>query len=453
MRRLWVIVLGAVAPLLDSTIVTVALHHLSLSWHTSLPTIQWVMTAYLLAMALAMPLTNWASNRFGAKRMWIAGLTLFIGGSVLAGLSWSVGALIAFRIVQGMGGGFMMPIMTNLMVQSVDRRQLGPLMAIVSLPAVIIPIFGPVIGGLIVSHLSWRWIFYVNVPICVPAIILAVKIFPRSLARPRPSALDGWGLVWLAPALAGILFGLSAMGSHTSWLQAPIIVPLAIGFVCLGIYSIHALRTTKDPLIDLRLLRIRSFTASSLLLYLSGVALYGSLLVVPLYYQDIRHQTALMAGILLAPQGLGSLLPRTFVGKTVERVGIRTWVLVGVLAAALGSVPFGQVGPHTSEWLLAGSLVLRGAGLTAITIAVMVGAYRDVPPISVPSASSMTRILQQVGGAFGAAVLALILARSLHTLAPLDAARGYGRAMWWSIGFLGIMLVPAWWLPGRSQSQ
>lgn len=156
-----------------------------------------------------------------------------------------------------------------------------------------------------------------------------------------------------------------------------------------------------------------------------------------------------MAGLLLAPQGLGSLLPRTFVGKTVERVGIRNWVLIGIAAAASGSILFGQIGPHTFEWLLACSLVVRGAGLTAITIAVMVGVYRDVPPLSVPSASTITRIIQQLGGAFGAAILAMILARCLHSITPVDAARAYGKTMWWSIAFLGITLIPALWLPGK----
>jgi MFS family permease len=179
-RRLWTIILGVFEPALDSSIVSIALPRISASWHTPLATVQWVMTAYLLAMALAMPLTGWATARYGTKRLWLLSLGLFLAASMTAGLSWTVGVLIVCRMVQGAAGGFMLPMTMNLMVESVDRRHLGAVMATVTLPLLIVPILGPVLGGLIVSHLSWRWIFYVNVPICVTAMALAVRLLPRS---------------------------------------------------------------------------------------------------------------------------------------------------------------------------------------------------------------------------------------------------------------------------------
>lgn len=451
MRRLWVIILGVFAPALDSTIVSIALHRITTTWHAPLSTTQWVMTAYLLAMALAMPVTGWASERFGSKRIWLISLILFLAGSVLAGLSWTLGVLIVCRVLQGVAGGFMLPLSMNLMVASVDRQQLGPLMATVTLPLLVVPIFGPVIGGIIVSHLSWRWIFYVNVPVCLSAIGLAWRVLPNSPPATPAPLLDVWGLIWLSPALAGLFYGVSRMGNTP--LQWPTVLPLLVGILCLVLYIVHVSRGTGVPLIDIRLLRIRSFSAAVFIEFMFGFSLFGSLLILPLFYQDIRHQTAFMAGLLLAPQGIGALAARWAVGHNLERIGIRNWGFIGVAATAFGTLAFAQSGLQTPEWLLGASLILRGAGLSTMVIAVSVGVYRDVPANAVSSASSMSEILQQLGGAFGAEMLALILTHSLRGVPVSDAVQAYGQTLWWSIGFLMIILIPALWLPRQHQSQ
>lgn len=450
-QRLWIIILGVFAPALDSTIVSIALHRITATWHAPLATTQWVLTAYLLAMTLAMPLTGWASARFGSKRLWLISLGLFLGGSVLAGLSWSLGVLIACRILQGVAGGFMLPITMNLMVESVDRRQLGPLMATVTLPLLVVPILGPVIGGLIVSHISWRWIFYVNVPICLSAIGSAWWLLPSSAPATLTPFLDVWGLIWLSPALAGLFYGVSRMGNAPlGWMT---ILPLLVGILCVALYIVHASRRTGVPLIDIRLLRIRSFSAAIFIQFMFGFSLFGSLLILPLFYQDVRHQTALMAGLLLAPQGIGALAARWVVGPAIERIGIRNWGFIGVAATALGTLAFAQSGVHTPEWLLGASLILRGAGLSTMVIAVSVGVYRDLPANALASATSMSEILQQLGGALGAEVLALILAHSLRGVAAADTVRAYDQTLWWAMGFLSLILIPTLWLPRQHHSQ
>jgi EmrB/QacA subfamily drug resistance transporter len=197
-----ILVLGALAPLLDSTIVNVALHTLGRELGAPVATIQWVTTGYLLALSMAIPATGWAVRRFGGKRVWIASLALFLAGSVLSGIAWSTGSLIAFRALQGAGGGLMLPVLQTLLVRAAGGRRIGRLMAVVTLPALIGPIFGPVAGGLIVGHLSWRWIFFVNVPIVLLAVVLAWRHLPAD-APEGGGRLDWQGLLLLSPGWPG----------------------------------------------------------------------------------------------------------------------------------------------------------------------------------------------------------------------------------------------------------
>ncbi|MFC6157475.1 MDR family MFS transporter [Kribbella jiaozuonensis] len=433
-----VLVLGALAPLLDSTIVTVAIHTLGIELHTSVSTVQWVSTAYLLALAMAVPITGWAANRFGAKRMWIIALALFLIGSMLCGIAWNIGSLIAFRVVQGVGGGLMLPILQTLLLRAAGRDRIGRLMAVVTLPALIGPILGPVIGGVLVGHLDWRWIFYVNVPICIAAIVFAVRELKPD-PEPTAAALDVPGLLLISPALAGIIYGLSQVGDH-GFGNARVLIPLVAGIALLAAF---ALRRVKDPLIDLSLFRTKSFTASTALLFLTGFGLYGAMLLLPLFYQQARGETVTAAGLLLVPQGIGSLIARTAGGLT-DRYGPRSVILVGIVLTTLGTIPFAFTG--TACWLLAVALVVRGAGLSAVMLAVMVGAFRDLEPAQIPHASSTTRIMQQLGGAFGAATLAVVLQKQLS---GHPASTAYAHSFAWAIGFTVIAAVPALFLPRR----
>ena len=212
----------------------------------------------------------------------------------------------------------------------------------------------------------------------------------------------------------------------------------------------HAVRKREKPLINLRMLRVRSFAASSSVLFLAGLSLYGPLLLLALYYQQVQGKSAIVTGLILAPQGIGSLVPRTIAGKLTDRIGPRLVVISGLVLTAVGTLAFTQAGPHTNEWLLGGSLLVRGAGLAGTTIAVMAGAFQGIPRGEVPDASSTTRIVLQVGGSFGAAVLAFILAHQLLAHGAVTAVtRGlaFDTAFWWAIGFSVLALLPALLLP------
>jgi EmrB/QacA subfamily drug resistance transporter len=464
-RLVVILLIGLIPSLLDTTIVNVAIASIGRDLHATVSAIQWVITGYLLSFGMVIPLSGWALSRFGGRTVWIFSLAVFLAGSVASGAAWSVGSLIGFRVLQGAGGGIMLPLLTTLIMQAAGPHRLGRLMATVSLPVAVVPILGPVISGLIISNASWRWIFFVNAPICVAGLLLAWRGLPhdspaaghgadpgaRSSGAARPR-LDVVGLLLLCPALAGLLYGLAQVSSEAGFGHPAVIVPMAAGVALFSGFVVHALRRPEEPLVDLRLFRSRRFAGASSLMFLAGLSIYGAMLLMPLYFQQARGYSALTAGLLLVPQGVGSILPRTIVGRLTDRLGPRPVSLAGIVLAGLGTVPFALATAHTSAYWLAAALVVRGAGLGAATIALMAGAFQGLNRADLPHASSVTRIAQQVGGAFGAAVLVVILASqtTAHAAAgPAATAVAFGHTFWWCVGFTALAVIPALALAGR----
>jgi EmrB/QacA subfamily drug resistance transporter len=455
-RLIVILLLGAIPSLLDTTIVNVAIDTIGRDLHTTVSAIQWVITGYLLSFGMVIPLSGWALARFGGRATWVFSLSVFLVGSVLSGAAWNIGTLIGFRVLQGIGGGLMMPLLTTLIMQASGGRQLGRLMATVSLPVAVVPILGPVISGLIISNISWRWIFFVNVPMCVAGIILAWRgLSGQSRGAAAPPRLDLAGMLLLCPALAGLLYGLAQVSSAGGFGHPRVLVPLLAGAALLGGFVLHALRTRHEPLVDLRLFRSRPFTGASVLMFLAGLSIYGAMLIIPLYFQQARGYSALAAGLLLVPQGVGSILPRTITGKLTDKLGPRPVSLAGIVLTIIGTVPFALAGAHANIAILAAALFVRGAGLGAATISLMAGAFQGLDRPAVPHASSLTRIMQQVGGAFGAAVLVVILSSQAgaHAAAGTSALAAAFQATFWSTtGFAVLAILPALLLPGRSRS-
>ena len=447
-----ILLTGVMAVVFDSTIVNVAVATLGREMHVGVATTQWVITAYVLALAMVVPISGWAMGRFGGKRIWLFSLALFLAGSVLSSLAWNMDSLIAFRVLQGIGGGLMLPVMQNLFVEAAGGKALGRAMAVVGLPVILGPILGPVLGGLIISHLSWRWMFWVNVPFCVAGLALAWWGLAADGKRTR-QRLDVLGLALLSPAVAALIYGLTQVGVKGGVAHEAVIGPLALGLALLTGFVVHALRTQGEPLIDLRLFGHRAFAASSSLLFLSGLALYGAMLLLPLYYQQLRGQSVLAAGLLLAPQGLGMLLTRGQAGKLTDRIGARSVVLAGFVLTLIGTLAYTQAGLHTNELLLGIALVVRGAGLGAVTIPIMATAYLGLGGAEIAHASSATRIMQQLGGSFGAAVIAVILETqiaALHAAGSAGLATAFADTFWWTLALTAIALLPALLLPSRA---
>ncbi|GIP50290.1 MFS transporter [Paenibacillus sp. J53TS2] len=456
MKVAWILLIGLLAPLFDTTIMNVAIDTLGTALHASVTTIQWVMTAYLLAIGMVIPISGWAVERYGGKTMWLLALSLFMAGSVLSSLSWNVGSLIAFRVIQGLGGGLMMPIMQTMIVRAAGGEKLGRLMAIVGLPVLIGPILGPVLGGMIIHDLNWRWIFYVNIPVCLIALFLAVRGLPKDDAANQPQKLDLPGLLLLSPGLVLMIFGLTKVSSEQGFSQSPVLVPMITGLLFLMAFGLYGLRKSHHPLIDLRIFKSKSFTASSCLLFISGLSTYAGMLLLPLYYQQVRGESVLASGLLLIPQGIGMLLTRSLAGKLTDTIGSRWVVLCGTLLTLLGTLPFALGAADTSEVLLAVSLIVRGGGLGGLMLPIMATAYEGLAQELIPHASSATRILQQIGGAFGASVFAVILQNQIKTGSTRDITMlntAYHHTFMWSVGFTILSLLFIAFLPNKRATQ
>ena len=443
-REVWVVaavvVVGVVMSILDTTIVNVALETLTRELDAPLSTIQWVSTGYLLALATVIPLTGWMTERFGSKRIWMISVSLFGVGSALCGLAWSAESLIFFRILQGFGGGMIMPVGMALLAQTAGVGRVGRVMSVVGVPMLLGPILGPVIGGLIVDTVSWRWIFYVNVPIVVVALIMAARLLKADAGRADAGRLDWLGLALLSPGLAGIVFGLSESESHGGFADPIVWGPIVVGIVLVALFARHAWVVPR-PLIDVRLFRDRVFSAASATVFLVGAALFGAMIILPLYYQVARGESALTAGLLMAPQGFGAAMAMPLAGRLTDKVGGGRVAVVGLVILTVATIPFGFLESDTSYTLLAFLLVLRGFGIGASMMPSMAAAYASLDSSAVPRATSALNVMQRVGGSLGTALLAVVLQGEISDGGPV--AEGFGATFWWAVGMSALALIPA----------
>jgi EmrB/QacA subfamily drug resistance transporter len=448
------IAVGSLAPILDLTIVNVAIDSLQRHLHTNVSTIQWVSTGYLLAVAMTIPVSGWAFQRFGARRCWMVSLAVFVAGSALCGVAWSTGSLIAFRVFQGIGGGMLLPLAQTILVNAAGRERLARIVPFIAIPSQAGPVLGPVIGGLILSNASWRWIFYVNVPVVLVALVLAWRTVPQTTIN-ADRRLDLRGLALLSPALALFVYGFSEAGVTGGFDHTKVIAPLAAGLAIIAGYLVHALRSRAEPPLNLRFLRFRGYATSSAMMFLSGVMLIGGLFVLPLYYQQARGASALQAGLWLAPQGVGVAIGALGAGRLVDKMGVsvRLVALVGLVLITAATAPYVFATAHTSEALLSVVLVVRGAGLGLVVIPMTTAAYTGLPHSDIPSATTGVRIFQQIGGALGTAVLAVILQRALPaTPSSHGLASAFDVTFAWVLGLTALSFVPALLLPGRDHS-
>jgi EmrB/QacA subfamily drug resistance transporter len=454
------VMLGAVMVGLDATMVNVALNTLARDFHATLATIQWVSTAYLLALAMVIPASGWAIERFGARPMWILSITLFTAGSMLCGLAWSAGSLIGFRVVQGIGGGMIVPLMQTILAQAAGPNRLGRVMAVIGVPAMLAPVFGPMLGGLLVSDANWRLLFYINLPICTVALLASRRVAMPDTKRPAASRLDLLGLSLLSPALAATVYGLAQAGTHGSFSDNHVLIPTGVGVLLLVAFAVYALRTRIEPIIDLRLFRARSFCGSSAVVFFFSMAMLGTALLLPLYYQQVRGENALHAGLLLAPQGLGMGVALVLAGRLTDKLGPRPIILAGLALTAASTLAYTRLDAHTSTFSISVALVVSGLGLGAALVPAMTGAYHGLAKEAVPRATSSIRIFQQLGGSFGIAILAVVLQQQItdntasgQATTTDSLAAAYSHTFWFAFAFTTLALLPALLLPSRRRTR
>jgi EmrB/QacA subfamily drug resistance transporter len=437
-----VVVIGSIMSILDTTIVNVALETLSRELHSTITNIQWVANGYLLALAAVIPVTGWAARRFGAKQVYLTSLILFTAGSALCGFAGSTTELIVFRVLQGIGGGMILPIGQLMMAEAAGPKRMGRVMSIVAVPAMLAPILGPTLGGLILDSVSWRWIFFVNVPIGVIAVISALRVLP-TVQRQKTDPLDFLGLVLMAAGMPLITYGLTEIGTTGSFTSLKVVIPIVLGLILVAIFVFHALRFPR-PLLNVRLYQRATFSSASVAMFCIGAALFGGMILLPLYWQGIRHESVLVTGLLTAPQGLGAAIVMPIAGKLTDRVGGGPLALLGVLLTAAGTVPFGLIGAHTSIVSLCIWMLVRGFGIGFAFMPAMSAAFAALKRSELSDATPQLNVLQRVGGSIGIAVLAVVLQRSLTHAHSLQAAAGaYGSAFWWATGLTAVAILPS----------
>ncbi len=328
-----VVVIGSFMSLLDSTIVNIAIESLTRAFDAPLATIQWVSTGYLLALAAVIPLTGWASARFGTKRLYLVSIAVFALASLLAGLAWSAGSLIVFRVLQGIGGGMLMPAGMAMVSRQAGPERVGRAMGVVGVPMLLGPVLGPILGGYLIDIASWRWVFLINLPIGIIGMFLGARLLTHDQAA-VPPRIDWLGLILLSPGLVSVIFGLSKIdtaGLANLWMT----IPLAGGLMLAAGFVRHSTRASQ-PLLDLKLLRGRSMAAAATTTALQALAFNSTLFLLPLYFQVAQHQSAATTGLLIAPLGVGAAAVQTIAGRLTDRMPAGRVVLGGMIPFALG---------------------------------------------------------------------------------------------------------------------
>ncbi|WP_433465596.1 DHA2 family efflux MFS transporter permease subunit [Spirillospora sp. CA-128828] len=462
-----VLVLGSIMITLDTTVVTVAVNRLSQDFHAPLGTIQWVVTGYSLALGAVIPSSAWAVGRFGARRLYLGAIVAFAAGSVLAGLAWNIESLIVFRVVQGFSGGLVMPVGMTILLRAAGPDGLGRLMSTLGLAILVGPLAGPVLGGWLIDEVSWRWMFFVNPPVAIAVVVLASRLFPRDV-RAEPKPLDLPGLLTLSPGIAALLYGVTTGGDRGGFGSAGVLVPLLAGGGLIAAFVVRAL-TARHPLIDLRPFRDRTFAAATGTLTLFASGYFGTMLLLPLYLQVVRGESATMAGVLGIPFALGSGTAMQVAGRIIDRVPPGRLVPVSIVTALTGFVLFTvQLSADASYWGLCATMLLMGAGGGATMMPAMTAATRGLPHDRVPAASATVNLINTMSGAIGMAVTSVVLSTLMSDLVPdgeggaLQAVHRLGTeeiagpladafqdTYMFAIGLLALALIPALLLPRR----
>lgn len=457
--------LGAIMTIFDTTVVNVAQRPLIDEFGASQAVVGWTMTGYMLALAAVIPFTGWAADRFGTKRLFIGSVSLFTVGSLACALADDIGELVAFRVLQGLGGGMIMPLMFTIIAREAGPGRLGRLSAVLGVPMLLGPIAGPILGGWLLDSYGWPSLFWINVPIGVTAAILAWLVFPVDI----PSAterLDVVGALLLCPGLGTFLYGVSAIPERNTVADGHVLIPVALGLLLVAGFLVHAIFRASHPLIDLRLLRDRGVSAANTAMACFAVAFFGAALLLPSFLQQVLHQSPLQSGVHLIPQGLGAVLTMAVSGRIVDRRGPRAVVLAGALLYSAGMAMFAAGVSAQADYspILAGALFLSGLGVGCLVAPLAAAAVQTLDPRSVARGSMLINVNQRAIGSIGTALTAMILTDRIRgssvlsspmqthgfeyrELVAAELASAYGIVFLVTAGIAALIVLPALLLP------
>ncbi|WIL35614.1 MDR family MFS transporter [Bacillus stercoris] len=444
----WAIALGAIAPMLDSTMVNIAIDKLNKDFSTTLDTIQWSITGYVLALAIAVPVSGWLMNKFNGKKILIGAVIAFGVTSVFAGVSWNISSFILFRLLQGFSAGIITPLMSTLLVKTAGREHIGKVMAIVSTPMILGPILGPVIGGFIVQATSWHWIFFINVFIVLIAAPLMMKTLPDFEPFNKNSKLDIFGITNLSLMSAAMIYGITKAADHASFNNSETILWTGIGLALAVIYIVYNRIRKNQTVLPINLFAHKNFLASSVGLLLANIAVMGPMLILPLFFQNFRHFTAIEAALALIPQGVGMLVTRPMIGKMIDRIGAKYVVMASLVLSLIGSIPLIFITDKTSMIWISIILFIRGTSFGGIMLPLTSDAYTGLGSKQLPEAGVGIHIIENLGSSFGTAVIATVVATVMQGLQPTIAngLKGYHAGFLVSTIVLAVIFIPSLFL-------
>jgi DHA2 family multidrug resistance protein len=411
----WAVAASVMLPVLieimDMTVVNVSLRHIQGSLSAGLEEVTWVLTSYLVSNAVVIPATGWVASLFGRKRYLIFSIILFSFSSFMCGAAPSLDTLLLFRVVQGVGGGALQPLSLAILLEAFPPSERGMAMAIFGMGVIFGPILGPILGGWITDNLTWRWIFYINIPIGVIAIILALMfIFDPPYIRRKAVKIDYLGLALLVLGIGSLQVMLDR-GEMKDWFSSNQILVLAFtALICIVGLVVWELMT-EDPVIDLRAFADRSFSVGNIVMFLGFFCFFGSIVILPIFLQDLMGYTAFLAGVVLGPSGMATLLTMPIIGKLIQRVQARYLLGIGLLINSFALYLMSgfnlQVGFNYVLW----TRVIQGFGLAFFFVPCGTVTLSTIPRERMGNATSLFNIIRNIGGSIGVAFATTLLSQ------------------------------------------
>ncbi|WEK54792.1 MAG: MDR family MFS transporter [Candidatus Cohnella colombiensis] len=470
------IIVGIFMVILDGTAVNVALPKFLTTFSTpdkmlSYSVVQWTVIGYALAQAAVIPLAGWLSDRFGAKRVFLISIGLFTISSVLCALANTIEMLIAFRIIQGLGGGVVAPIAMAFVYRLAPPSKVGAMMGMMGVPILLAPALGPVLAGWLVEYHSWEWIFLLNLPIGIIGIIMGIRSLPN-IARQAVPSLDRLGMILGPLAFAALVYGVSSGGidletGESTWTNMETIVGIGVGAVALVLFIIVELRK-RDPLLELRVFRSGNFTKGIIVQWVSQIAMFGTLFLVPLFLQQAQGYTPFETGMIMLPQALASGLFMPIGGKLSDRYGARPLVIAGMIITTGAAILLANITGDVSKLQVMIPLTMLGAGMGLFMMPLNTHLIQSAPQNLVGRVTSLTNAAQQVMMSFAIAVLTTLSVTRMQEVMIADQmqkpdahayASGFGYAFFILIfiavvgGILGLMLTKPAKLEGDSNNK
>jgi DHA2 family multidrug resistance protein len=410
------VMLATFMEVLDTSVANVSLPHIAGNLSATTDEATWILTSYLVANAIILPATNWLGNLFGRKRFLVSCIVLFTLASALCGAAGSLGFLVIARVLQGAAGGALQPISQAVLLESFPPKKRGSAMAVFAMGVVVAPILGPTLGGWITDNYSWRWVFYINLPIGLIAVIMANSFIedPPYLKRVEASSVDYMGFGFLALWLATLQYVLDK-GQELDWLGSRTIS------WCLGISVLSAIAfvvrelTARQPLVDLRVLKNRNLAVGCALIGVLGALLYGTIAVLPLFMQNLLGYTALEAGLALSPRGVGAFFATILVGRLVGKVSNRILITIGFLGLAYSSFLFGNINLNIGMSSIVWPTILSGVAISFIFVPLATSSMGTLAPEQIGNASGLFNLTRNLGGSIGIAGITTFIARGAQT--------------------------------------